>query len=80
MSAYRKPGGCWTDDPAKVRGRTTTSLMQDGYAVYHRGDHITREPVMRQVTTEWLPMACGDLPQVGRVDVNCRGCAHDKAK
>jgi hypothetical protein len=50
--------------------------MQDGWRVMRRGEIITREPIMREVTTEWLPMRCGRLEQAGHVDHNCKGCAN----
>lgn len=75
MSAYA--GGCYTTNPADWRGRTTEQWVQDGWIVQQRGDYMTREPVMRKVTTEWIPTPCGRLDQIGHVDINCRGCAHD---
>lgn len=60
------------------RGRTTTSLMQDGWRVIRRGDIVTREPVMVEVKTEWLPMTCGKLKQAGvGPDRLCAGCENE---
>jgi len=60
------------------RGKTTESLMQSGWTYQQRGDHMTREPVMRKVVTAWIPMACGKLAQEGYTDKECAGCVHDQ--
>lgn len=72
-----KTYGCNTINKGP-RGRTTTSLMQDGWRVTHRGDIVTREPVMVEVKTEWLPMTCGKLKQAGMGrDRLCAGCENE---
>lgn len=60
------------------RGRTTSSLMQSGWREIRRGEIVTREPVMVPVTTEWLPMKCGRLEQIGvGPDKLCTGCENE---
>jgi len=71
---------CKTTDPSSWRGRPTEQLMQRGWRYLHRGDVITREPVMIKVTTDWLPIRCGRLEQPGYTDTECAGCALDNNK
>lgn len=60
------------------RGRTTSSLMQSGWREIRRGEIVTREPVMVEVTTQWLPMRCGRLDQIGiGPDKLCAGCENE---
>lgn len=59
------------------RGEPTTVSMQDGWRYLTRGGIVTREPVMRDVTTKWLPIKCGHLKQSGRgSDPLCAGCVN----
>lgn len=69
--------GCNTQTQGP-RGRTTSSLMQSGWREIRRGEIVTREPVMVEVKTEWIPMTCGKLKQagVGR-DRLCAGCENE---
>lgn len=58
------------------RGRTTTSLLQDGWRVIYVGEgQWTREPVMRSYHTAWIEKACGIAPQKGFDDPGCANCS-----
>ena len=75
MSVY----SCHSDTVGhSPRGKPTESLMQSGWRVLQRGEIVTREPVMRTVRTDWLPMTCGRLDQIGHTDSNCDGCDNKK--
>lgn len=73
MSVY----SCYSTDPNDKRIKSETMLMQDGWRVMHRGEIVTREPVMKQYPVKFKRTTCGVEPQAGFVDGNCRGCVHD---
>lgn len=60
------------------RGRTTTQWMQDGWRIFQWpvSGLISREPIMREVTTHWLERKCGIQPQQGFDDPRCKGCSN----
>jgi hypothetical protein len=70
--------GCHSDKVGpEPRGRTRTTWVQDGWRTLTRGEIVTREPVMVQVTTPWIPQNCGHMLQPGLPpDPNCKGCAN----
>lgn len=50
-------------------------LVQDGWRVIRRADGtITREPVMREHSTQWQPVRCGYLERA--TDDACGDCRH----
>lgn len=57
------------------RGRTRTALFQNGWRYVVRDGITTREAVMIEVTTPWLPRRCGHIEQPGiGSDPACQGC------
>lgn len=57
------------------RGRTRTATFQSGWRAVRRGDILTREPIMIEVETPWLPKPCGHIEQPRRgSDPACAGC------
>jgi len=39
------------------RGQAGPLLVQDSWRLTKRGDRLTREPIMVDVTTPWLPVS-----------------------
>lgn len=67
---------CYTTDPEKMHGGRHEYTFQDGYMdINHSVFGRLRVPRLVQRITEWLPIQCGKLEQVGYTDLNCAGCA-----
>ena len=57
------------------RGKPVPLLVQDGWRVVRRGDRLTREAVLVEVTAPWGPRRCGYLPRGDAAqDARCSGC------
>jgi hypothetical protein len=57
------------------RGRARKAWFQSGWRVLQRGDIVTRDPVMVEIETPWLPKTCGHIEQPGLgSDPACAGC------
>lgn len=54
------------------RGQAAPLLVQDGWRVVRSGNYMTREQVLAEVTTPWLPVRCGYLAR--GTDGRCAGC------
>lgn len=68
---------CFSTNPSDQRIKSDTYMVQDGWRELRRGEIVTREPIMVEVTTDWKRRTCGVEPQAGWTDGNCRGCVHE---
>lgn len=63
--------GCNTQGQGP-RGQAAPLLVQDGWRVVRRGDHMGWEQILVEVTTPWLSVRCGYLAR--EADGRCAGC------
>lgn len=69
--------GCNTQNRGP-RSKPVPLLVQAGWRVLQRGEITTREPIMREVTTQWLPIACGYIRKENDHQSHlCDGCENE---
>ena len=76
--------GCNTQSRGP-RSQPVPLLVADGYRLIQRGDILTREPIMKVVTTQWktehadgTPLKCGYIRIEGGGQIDrCAGCENE---